>query len=136
MALGERPPEREDLDDFDEDKWPEGIDGKPADPWLFQYLLPFETISSGEVIVFVTASFGGRRAVADLCSAYAKRARKNGNCGQPIVRLAKTEMPTKKFGRVLRPQFDVVGWDEMANDIEEVPPAVTSEAAFADEIPF
>ena len=33
VAYGERPPEREDLDDLDRDKWPEGLDGNPADPW-------------------------------------------------------------------------------------------------------
>ncbi len=40
VALGERPPEREDLDDLEKDNWPEGIDGNPADPWSLQYLLP------------------------------------------------------------------------------------------------
>ena len=34
VAYGERPPEREDLDDLDQDKWPEGLDGNPADPWV------------------------------------------------------------------------------------------------------
>jgi hypothetical protein len=43
VALGEKPPEREDLDDQDQSKWSEGLDGKPADPWVYQYLLPLET---------------------------------------------------------------------------------------------
>ena len=76
VALGEQPPEREDLDDLEKDNWPEGIDGKPADPWSLQYLLPLEKISDGEVVIFTTSSFGGRRAVADLCTAYAKRTNK------------------------------------------------------------
>jgi hypothetical protein len=42
VALGEKPPEREELDDHDQDNWPEGLDGRPADPWVFQYLLPLE----------------------------------------------------------------------------------------------
>jgi hypothetical protein len=35
VALGEKPPEREDLDDLDQNEWPEGLDGKPSDPWVF-----------------------------------------------------------------------------------------------------
>jgi hypothetical protein len=32
VAHGEQPPEREDLGDLDRDTWPDGLDGKPADP--------------------------------------------------------------------------------------------------------
>src|SRR5215469_15701523 len=73
VALGEKPPEREDLDDLDQDEWPEGLDGKPSDPWVFQFLLPLENIGTGEVVIFCTASIGGRTAVANLCTAYVKR---------------------------------------------------------------
>ena len=76
VALGERPPERENLDDLDQDNWPDGIDGKPADPWSLQYLLPLEKLSDGEVVIFTTSSFGGRRAVAELCAAYASAQQK------------------------------------------------------------
>jgi hypothetical protein len=93
-------------------------------------------LASGEIVIFVTSSAGGRRAVADLCSTYAKRVGKNANCGQPIIKLGKVDMPTKKFGKVPRPQFEIVGWDELAGDIDETPPAVTSEDEFRDEIPF
>ena len=133
VAKGERPLEREDLDDSDETRWPEGIDGRPADPWVFQYLLPFESITSGEIVVFTTSSFGGRRAVADLCAAYAKRAAKYRS-GQPIIKLAVTEMPTKKFGKVPRPDFRIVGWDEPSPNAEPV--IVPPGDEFRDEIPF
>ena len=127
VAYGERPPEREDLDDLDRDKWPEGLDGNPADPWVYQYLLPLEHLPSGEVVIFVTSSAGGRRAVADLCSAYAKRVGKRANCGQPIVKLAKAEMPTKKIRQGARPYFEIIGWDELVDCRNEAPPAVTAE---------
>jgi hypothetical protein len=136
VALGERPPEREELDDPDEAKWPEGLDG-PADPWVYQYLLPLENVSSGEVVIFATSSFGGRRAVADLCSAYGKRAKRVTTCGQPIVALATVDMPTKKFGKVPRPHFEIVGWDDgTADNVEQPPPAVTLGHELNDEIPF
>jgi hypothetical protein len=141
VARGERPPEREDLDDLDKDKWPLGLDEKPADPWVLQYLLPLEDVSSGEVVIFVTPSYGGRRAVADLCAAYAKHTAKNGG-GQPIIKLAKTDMPTKKFGKVARPLFDIVGWDDAGDPppIDNIPddgtPPVASEDEFGDEVRF
>jgi hypothetical protein len=136
VASGERPNEREELGDLDQDKWSEGLDGNPADPWVYQYLLPLERPQSGDIVIFVTSSVGGRRAVADLCSAYAKRVAKKANCGQPIVKLGEAEMPTKKYGKVPRPHFEIVGWDAVADGGDETPPAVESENEFADEIPF
>jgi hypothetical protein len=136
VALGERPPEREDLDDLEKDNWPERIDGNPADPWVLQYLLPLEKPSDGEVVIFTTPSVGGRQAVADLCKAYAKRAEKNANCGQPIVKLAEAEMPTKKFGRVPRPHFEIVGWDDPRSAFAEAPPPIAPDGEFDDSIPF
>jgi hypothetical protein len=137
VALGEKPPERDELDDNNEDNWPPGLDDRPADPWVFQYLLPLEDPSSSEVVIFVTASFGGRRAVADLCSTYAKRTKKVEDCGQPIIKLGVTDMPTKKFGKVPRPLFWVIDWDEAASGIVEVmPPDTASKNEFGDEIPF
>ena len=123
VAFGEKPPLREDLDERNEDEWPEGLSGEPTDPWVHQYLLPLEDIDTGEVVIFVTSSFGGRRAVADLCDAYTKRTKKTG-CGQPIIKLAKTDMPTKKFGKVPRPLFVVDRWDE----VEVMPPTAPEEA--------
>jgi hypothetical protein len=136
VALGEKPPLREDLDDRNEDDWPEGLDGKPADPWVYQYMLPFENLASGELVIFTASSYGGKRAIADLCDSYVKRAKK-GVRGQPIIKLAKTDMPTKKFGKVPRPLFEIDGWDQ--NDgmevmpPDDVPPA-ESEADYDDEI--
>jgi len=83
-------------------------------------------------VIFCTSSSGGRRAIADLCSTCAKRAKKSG-CGHPIVRLATAEMPTKKFGKVPRPLFEIVRWDQ--GDAEVIPLAV-SEDDFRDSIPY
>lgn len=138
VAKGEIPPERDELDDLDQDKWPKGLDGSPADPWLFQYLIPFEDPASGEIVIFAASSFGGRRAVAELCSAYVKRTKKIENCGQPIIKLGVTDMPTKKFGPVPRPEFEVIGWDEAATSgtVEVIAPAAPKSADPDDEIPF
>jgi hypothetical protein len=124
VALGEKPPLREDLDARDEDDWPKDDDGNPSDPWSLQYLLPLENLKNGEVVIFCTSSFGGT---------HQKTA-----CGQPIIKLAKTTFPSKKYGKVLRPLFEVTGWDQQGapGDFDEVIPPVTSETDFQDEIDF
>jgi hypothetical protein len=140
VAFGEKPPLREDLDDRDETDWPEGLDGKPADPWVFQYLLPLEDLKTGEIVIFVASSFGGKRAIADLCDGYTKQTKRTG-CGQPIIKLAKADMPTKKFGKVPRPLFEVVSWDDTEVEfIQPSPPMSpsppTSDDDMNDSIPF
>lgn len=123
VALGEQPPEREELDDQDQTTWKPGIDGKPRDPWILQYMVPLEDLSSGDIVVFTTQSAGGQRAVSDICGTYAKRC-KRGVFGQPIVKLQSTMMPTRKFGDVQRPLFEVSRWDDgepAQNDDSAVP---------------
>ena len=128
VAHGERPPQREDLDDLDETKWPRGRDGRPLDPYVFQYLLPLENLTTGEVLIFVTPSIGGRQAVSALCKEYAKRKIKGQN-GQPIIQLAVGEMPTKNFGNVPCPVFEIVSWDDTGDGL------AATEASLAAAIP-
>lgn len=134
----ERAPDRDTWGDMDPAQWPRGIDGKPADPWVLQYLLPMERVgdANGELLVFVASSFGGRRAIADLCSAYGRRAQRTPNCGQPIIKLEKVLMPTKNFGDVPRPYFDIIGWDEAKEPVREVSQQKLRQGDFDDEIPF
>ncbi len=140
VARGERPPDREELDDLVEDAWPKGHDGKASDPWVFQFLVPLENLTSGDLVVFVTASVGGRQAVSELCQTYARRLSR-GQRGEPIVSLATTEMPTRAFGKVPRPSFEVLGWDDAGTPLAAAIPAHTGRTAakaddMNDEIPF
>ena len=136
---GDKPPEREELDDRDESTWEKGLDGRASDPWVYQYLVPFER-ANGELDVFVTSSFGGRRAIADLCNAYGRRARNNS--GQPLIKLGVVEMMTKKFGAVPRPNFEIVGWVggvELKRDMPAglaAAQSVDMRRELDDEIPF
>jgi hypothetical protein len=132
---GERAPERDELPDHEELHWPIGLDGRPSDPWVFQYLLPLEDLTTGDVNILVASSFGGKRAVADLCSAYARKAAKQAGCGQPIIKLGKVMMPTRKFGDVPRPHFEIVGWDEREG-IREVRTENLKNEDMNDDIPF
>jgi hypothetical protein len=125
------PPERAELGDTDQSEW-EVEDGRPKDPWVFQHLLPFEDIESGELAIFTTSSIGGRIAVERLVREYARRVRRKGSRALPIIRLGCKQMPTNKYGDVPRPDFPVIGWDEApAGD----PPQSRADE-MSDAIPF
>jgi hypothetical protein len=110
IAQGQVPPERDTLGSLDRSKWGLGFNGQPKDPWVLQYIIPFEAVD-GEVIAFRASSSGGMRAVADLCKLCAFRS-KRGEPSIPTIVLASTTFPSTKFGNVKKPQFDIVGWDE------------------------
>ena len=88
----------------------------------------------------------GRRAAAESAiwqSAYAKqkiaKRKANQHGGQPIIQLACAEMQTKNYGKVPRPAFEIVGWDETAS--REGPETSLEKVASVaddmdDEIPF
>jgi hypothetical protein len=144
VAAGEQPVEREELDDRDSKTWPDGLDGKPSDAWVLQNLLPLENLETNEVIIFASPSTGGKISIGDLSRLYTRRARKVANCGLPIIKLAVSSFPSPKFGKVSRPHFEIVGWDEPSadSDIEVMPPTTpttpttSSKNEFDDSIPF
>jgi hypothetical protein len=111
VARGERPLDRNDLDEIEKAE-------TENDPWSLQYMLPFEHMVIGEVVIFTTSSIGGRRAIGGLCDTYAKRKRK-GEDGQPIIKLAVGEMNTKDYGKVPCPVFAIVGWDD-GHDVSDM----------------
>jgi hypothetical protein len=111
VAKGERPPERDELGEMEVSEWPPGISGPHSDPWVQQYMLPMTDMETDEQVVFVTGSWGGRRAVGELCNVYANKKRRDPKLGQPVVRLDTVDMPTKHFGEVPRPHFHVVNFD-------------------------
>ena len=136
IGKGERIPERQDLDDQDEKFWNIGLDKQPRDPWVFRYLLPVQIVDTDETMIFTAQSFGGRRAVDDLCFTYAQRAARDKNCGQPIVRLESTTMPSKKYGNVQKPKFEIIGWDDGVVPVREMSAEDLKKTDFNDEIPF
>jgi hypothetical protein len=138
VADGKRVPDREELDDNDRNRWPMGPDDKtPSDPWVYQYLLPMED-ETGELVVFVTSSVGGKRAVADLCKSYARRVKRTGVSAQPVIALDQALMPTKAWGDVPRPHFEIVGWNTEVEGIRNIkaPDTLAQEHPFDDQIPF
>ena len=94
-----KPPERDELDE------PELAD-TDDDPWVFQRYLPLEDPETGEILVFVSKSVGGKIALSDLLGVFER----NWDRGRPIVKLAIGSFKTTEFGMKPRPSFPIVGW--------------------------
>src|SRR5262249_6719511 len=124
--------ERDELDDNDPSKWENGLDGKPKDPWSFQHLLPFENLESGDLVIFTTSSVGGQIATEELVNAYARRLQRKKSRALPIVKLASKDMPTRFYGNIPRPHFEVNGWEDAPAGDGNVSPA----NEYDDAIPF
>ena len=139
---GERVPDRDELGDQDQSRWEIGINRMPADPWVLQYLLPMENVETDEVQIFVTSSRGGQIAVGTLCTEFAKRAKQQNKDSQPFVILQTQLMSTKNFGDVIRPHFEVIGWDDPSHGVtarepvREVSAEALKKGEMDDEIPF
>ena len=134
VALKEKCPERHELDEYeDKSGWELGLKGEPQDPWTLQYLLPLENQETGELVMFITPSIGGRRAVATLCDTWA-----NQRKGPPIISLQCGTMPTK-YGDTPCPNLKIVGWDEPPKEVKETKfdgPKSGPQTDMNDEIPF
>ena len=101
-------PARESLGNLDEDEWPEGLDGKPADPWQHQICLVLQSPTTQELFTFATSSQTGRRAVGNLLRHYDRMRRSES---YPVVRLQPSGFKHKdeRVGWVHVPSFAVVG---------------------------
>ena len=97
-------------------------------------LRPFED-KAGEIVIFVTASVGGTRAVHDLCKAYGRRVARTGVSEQPLIKILSTPMPTKR-GPIPRPLFEIIGWDSAKEGIRSFSGPDSTEDELADEIPY
>ena len=128
VADGFAVPTREQLDETDQASWEKSPSGEPKDPWSKQSYLPLENIETGEIVTFVSGSFGGRQAISRLCSQAAKHL---ATMGQPIIKLGTESYKHKAYGRTDKPVLHLVRWTSEGG-------AVPASAAdiLSDEIPF
>jgi hypothetical protein len=131
---GKALPEREELGDTDESKWPLGPDKQAKDPWQntrFVYLIDPLT---AEAFTFSTSSWGGRGAVNDLAAAISRVRAARPNA-VPLIELQAQPHQTK-FGRKSKPFFKVIEWrgDDLAPPTPKPLPAPAN--AFDDQIPW
>jgi hypothetical protein len=99
-------PKRDELGDTDQTAWERDTSGSPRDPWCLQYYLPIENAESGEVLIFVTSSSGGRGAIGNLCNLFAR----NTDHGLPVIKLSSSSYRHRTFGRIDTPDFPVLRW--------------------------
>jgi hypothetical protein len=101
-------PLREQLGDLDENKWPLR-NGKREDPWQSSTQITMKDADNGELYTWVTASWGGRRAVGSFLKTFNREARKHP--GQyPKVILGTRGEPSPDYGTIDKPVFKVVDW--------------------------
>jgi hypothetical protein len=97
-----------------------------------QTYLPLEHPETGELLVFVTGSAGGRNAVGALV----RVASLNLQRGLPIIQLGVRSYKHKQFGRIENPEFPIVGWTAGAAAPALAQPATVVHPAFDDQIPL
>jgi hypothetical protein len=121
-------PEREALDETDPATWEKDPkNGEPKDPWTKQSYLPLENPETGEIVTFVSGSYGGRQAISKLCSQGAKHI---VTMGMPIIKLGTESYKHKLYGRTEKPVFSIVRW------VSEAGTPVSTAEAMDDAIPF
>jgi hypothetical protein len=129
VAEGYVPPERDELGDNDKSQWEDG-----NDPWQPQNILPLEDVESGEFVIFVSGSFGGKIAVEKLCNRVARDLKAGKDRGLPIVSLAVGEFSTKDYGKIPRPDFPIAQWERGEEQQQDVLPPLTKD--LNDSMPF
>jgi hypothetical protein len=141
-AAGKDLPERQELGDTDESKWPLGPDKQPKDPWQntrFVYMIDPKT---AEAFTYSTSSWGGRGAVMDL-GAQITRVRMARAGAMPLVEL-QAQPHITKYGRKSKPFFKIIEWrgDDPAPSAPPAPKqlsaltATIAENALNDDIPW
>ena len=128
IVEGFTPPRREALGDDDKTLWDTDAQGQERDPWQFtNSVIMRNPGTSGaeetDLFTFSTSSRGGINAVGDLCKAYVRMAREQGD-GYPIVELTSSSYkhPNPEYGRIKKPVFKIVGWEKKV--IEAAPKAL------------
>ena len=132
---------REDLGYLDKATWESNPDGTLRDPWAQTDRVVMKDDVSGELVTFVTGSYGGRWALARLLRTYARdHARQEGRF--PVVTLGVDKTwKHDKFGTIPRPLFNVIGWsfwdnDAAASGAKAIEAPASTGAKLNDEIPF
>jgi hypothetical protein len=122
------------LPDRDESQWPEGLSGRPEDPWKHTIFAVLQQAGTDEMFTFITNSKTGRRAVGELLRHY-NRMRKSHPGELPVVRLKVGGFQAKdeRVGWVKTPVFVVVG--RVKEDSAEKPDTSLG-GEMNDQIPF
>jgi len=122
VRIDKRPPDRNELGHFDESKWELDNDNNARDPWSPTDRMVMRESGDGELalLTFSTGSYGGRNALGALSKAYAQRSDKFRNM-YPVVKLGTGSWDHKTYGPILKPIFEIVGWEPWEPHQGELP---------------
>lgn len=103
-------PLRDQLPDQDENRWPYDKHGKRQDPWSENHQITMKDSANGDLLTYVTTSWGGYKAIGRLLEAFFRDARKHPGM-YPVVLLELVEGPSD-YGRQHKPALSIVDWAE------------------------
>jgi hypothetical protein len=125
-------PERDELGHDDTSKWPLAFGGNGVqDPWsLVQYVYLFDRKTAGSA-TFVGPSTGAEIACGKLRDSMQNMRRFSAPGACPVVKLSMVIWPTKRFGNVPRPHFQIIDWIGGGPPSETLPAPPTPPAPVA-----
>jgi hypothetical protein len=101
-------PVRERLGYLDQTQWP-FRNGKHEDPWQEAHYLTLKDTTTGELLTWVSNSFGGRKCIGGLLKQFAANAKKHPG-KYPVVLLSSRTDPHPDYGHVEKPVLTIVDW--------------------------
>jgi hypothetical protein len=93
-----------------EEEWPIGLNGEPEKPWKVTYGVLLVNPETGELYSYAHNTFGAKVAYETLHDRMLMMCDLRGENVRPLVNLTKKPMKSKKWGTVMRPDFEIVGW--------------------------
>jgi hypothetical protein len=123
-------PDNGNIDDLNaaipKEQWPKAYGGNGTEPpYKKVVIVVFFLPRTGEVYRFVSPTAGARIAVEALQEQVEVMKLLRGANVRPIVTLGERHWKTKKYGRILRPHFEVVAWTYVGGEpgaAEALPP--------------
>jgi hypothetical protein len=103
------------------DKWEDGIDGEPREPWQLQYIVYLLDPNDASMFTFINSTVGAEIAVERLKNKVKWMRALRGENVVPLVKLDSRPMKTK-FGQKMRPEFTVIEWRDLSGGRTLVPP--------------
>ena len=103
--------------------------------WRDQTSIEFTSMEDGQVFLFKTSSYGGRKAIAEVVSKFAQRAKRGETSVVPVITMLAGSYKHKSYGKVHVPVFEVVDWLQPGQSDHSNDP-VQGEIVEDDDIPF
>jgi hypothetical protein len=101
-------PVRSRLPDLNKNDWPWRKD-KREDPWQETHQVTMKATDTGELLTWVTPTWGGRKAIGNFLKDYTAKAKQHPG-HYPVVTLCSRTKPHPDYGTVDEPILQIVDW--------------------------